>query len=279
MKKLKKFISLVAAAALLVMVPGGNVLTASAEEPAAYYVRYVAGDNEWRFQRGSSWDDNAEHRELYYMQQDIKDGDTVVIDGTGTLNVTLNARLGNLTLNNASTVVVTTNGIDSCYVLGSSVAAVNGDITNAYVYDTSSVTFNNSISTLQILGSSDINANVTVAGTVGHLIGKDNTTTYYDFYNVAAGKLVISNGTVKTEESYYSTTPSDTASGTAQQSTAPAQESSSQTSAQTTQASQSSDADEYDDVPKTGESNLILWLAAAAVICLGGSYGLKRSAK
>src|SRR5699024_6832063 len=110
-------------------------------------------------------------------------------------------------LNNASTVVVTTNGIDSCYVLGSSVAAVNGDITNAYVYDTSSVTFNNSISTLQILGSSDINANVTVAGTVGHLIGKDNTTTYYDFYNVAAGKLVISNGTVKTEESDYSTTP------------------------------------------------------------------------
>lgn len=281
MKKLKKIISLLASAALLFMLPGAGTLTASAEEPVSYYVKYHTEDKEWRFQIGSAWDDQGAYRELYYMQQDIKDGDIVIIDGNGDLNITLNVRLSNLTLTNASTIVVGTNGIDSCYILGGSRAAVNGDITNAYVYDASSVTFNNNISTLQILGSSDINANVTAAGSVGHLIGRDNNTTYYDLYNIAQGKLVVENGSLKTSEEHYSTTPSSSGQTASQPVT---QESASQTQpaqTQTTQASSSqtsgqASADEYDDVPKTGDSNLVLYLTVAGAVCLLASYALRK---
>ena len=96
---------------------------------------------------------------------------------------------------------------------------------------------------------------VTVNGTVGHLIGKDSTQLHYEHYNFAAGKLVVTDGALKTDPAHYSNIPSAVSST---QSTVP--------------------SDEYDDVPKTGENNTILWLFAILGLSLTGRYILKKTA-
>ncbi len=265
MKRMKKIAAMLAALAMCVLLPGANTLTASAAANT-YCVKYVT--DQWRYQEGSTWNDAAGHRELYYLYEGIKDGDTVVIDGAGntTLNLALSVRLSNLTLNATNNVVVSANGIDNCYILGNtSVTAVTSDITNAYVYDNASVTLNKNVNTLTIQGTSDIVANVTCAGTVAHLIGKDNLQTYYDVYNVAEGKLLIENGSIRMEDKYFTrTAPVGTTQTTSTATT---------TTQQTTTASSS----EYDDVPKTGESNLIFWLIGIAAACFAGKYMLKKA--
>ena len=113
MKKLNKFISLFAAAALLVLLPGTNKLTAAAEEPTTYYIRSI--DDEWRFQAGSAWNDTVAHRELYYMNEQIKDGDVVIVDGSVANDpITVNVRLSNLTVKSSDALVFTAKGYDQC---------------------------------------------------------------------------------------------------------------------------------------------------------------------
>ena len=272
MKKLKKIVSLLAAAALLVLLPGGNTLTASAAEPTTYCIRSI--DGEWRFQATSTWDDTAAHRELYYMEQEIKDGDIIVIDGSlDNKPITVNVRLSNLTVKSSSSLVFTANGYDSCYILDQNVAAINGDVTNAYVYGTARCNFNNNVTNLEVIGSgsdlNNLNATVSVVGTVSHLKATDSGDggVYFEYYDFPANKFRMENGTVKTAETDYSTTPSSTTQETT------AQESTAQ---QTTSSQTPAASDEYDDVPKTGQSNLIFWLFGAAVICLAGSFALRK---
>ncbi len=267
MKKLKKMVSMLMVTALCVLLPNTNTLTVSAEEPVTYYVKHL--DNQWRFQPNATWDANVQHRELYYMYQDIKDGDIIIVDGVDTIEkINVSVRLSNLTMLHNSSAVVTAKSIDNCYILGNSVCAVNGDVTNAYVYENGCCTFNNNVKNLSVLNEAGRNnnrlqANVTVMGTVEHLLGHDGTQTHYEFYNFAAGKLVVTEGAVKTDAAYYSTTPS-AASNT-------------QTT-QNTQSTSSASSDEYDDVPKTGESNLMFWLLGISVVCLAGRYTLKKTA-
>lgn len=280
MKRLRKFVSLLAAVAVCVLLPGVNALTASAEEegPVTYYVKFVEGNSEWRYQLGSAWNDNAGHRELYYLLQDIRDGDLVVVEGNSALNLNLPVRLSNLTINHAATVAISAKSIDDCYVLRDSAAAINGDVTNAYVYENARCTFNNNVGTLQVLDSSGLHATVTCAGTVDHLIGKDNLQTYYDYYSFAEGKLDIKDGPVKTDAAYYSTTAPAEASQTqaTQNETSQAEAVQEQApQADTTPAETSSN--EYDDVPKTGESNLIFWLLGISALCFAGSCYLKKA--
>lgn len=267
MKKLKTFISLLAGAALLIMLPGSNTLTASAAEPTTYYITNV--DNEWRFQPNSTWDDTAVHRELYYMQQDMKDGDIVIVDGSlDNSPISVPVRLSNLTVKSSDPLSFTAKGIDNCYILDQNVAAINGDVTNAYVYGISKVNFNNNVTNLEVIGSgsdlNNLNATVAVVGTVSHLKASDSEGVYFEYYNFPAGKLYMENGTLKTDSANYSTSAP---SGAAQPS---AGQSSSQTSSKTSSG-------EYDDVPKTGESNVILWLSGIAAICFLGKLALKKS--
>uniref|UniRef100_UPI0040562EB2 hypothetical protein n=1 Tax=Acetatifactor sp. TaxID=1872090 RepID=UPI0040562EB2 len=265
MKTLKKITALLLAAAICALLPNATVLTASAEEPVTYYVKHVDGQG-WRFQIGS-WADNGYHRELYYMYQDIKDGDLLVVDGSNIDNpIEVSVRLSNLTYAQNTSAVVYAKSIDNCYVLRDNFSAVNGDVTNAYIYDTTACTFNNNVGTLNILNDpgridSLLHANVTVGGTVNHLIGNDGNTVHYDLYNFAAGKLVITQGDVKTDPAYFSTTASSTAAPSVP--------------AQTVPADTASD-DEYDDVPQTGDSSLWICLLGISAICFAGSYQLKK---
>lgn len=281
MKKMKRFVSLLAAAALLAILPNANVLTVSAAEPATYVITYDNDAQDWRYQAGSTWSEETETRELYYLQQSIKDGDAVVIEGACDGNpINLDVNLGNLTLKNAATVIITAKSINDCFILGGSVAAVNGNINNAYVYDNGSCTFNNNINTLQLFGSDDIHTSATVAGTVAHVIAKGNNGNFYECYNVAAGKLEIEDGSLRTDAAHYSTTGSAPAdSNTQANAQTNTQSGATQAAASQNQTTSKPSDSEYDDVPKTGEDNsAYLWLFGIAAVCLTGKTALKKSA-
>lgn len=267
MKKFKKMVSMLMIAALLMLLPGINTMTVSAEEPVTYYVKYLANDNQWRYMIGSTWDDSASHRELYYMHEALKDGDSIIIDGVDSgFILKVSVRLKNVTFLHGAQAVVTANGFDECFILRDTKAAVNGDVTNAYVYDNACCTFNNNVTNLTVQTAASysnnklLHANVTVGGTVEHLIGKDETQLHYEHYNFAAGKLVITEGDVKTDAAYFSNTPS------------------SSNSTQTTQNISSTSSDEYDDVPKTGETNGIIWLYGILALCVTGIFAFKKTA-
>lgn len=274
MKRMKKIVSLLAAAVLCLMPLANLSLTAHAAEPVTYYLKYLPDDNEWRYQVGSTWNSNGVHRELYYMKLDIRDGDYMVIEGSGELILEVNVRLGNLTINHATSSIITANGIDDCYVLPDSWCVINGDVTNAYIYDNGFCNFNNNVTNLEIIGTSnDINATVAVGGTVGHVKGSSNQQTYYELYNFEADRLYIQDGSLKTEEKYYSTTPQATAAA-APSTTAPAP--SAPTAGAPAASTNTAASSEYDDVPKTGEANTCIWLLGIAAVCLLGRYQLNK---
>ena len=265
MKRLKKFVTLFTLAAVCFAIPGLGKITVKAAEPTTYVLNYSDSSSEWRYKEASSWSAEVQDRELYYLQQNIKDGDYIVIDNdveNNALALKVSVRLGNLTFKNTVGVpVVYANGYDSVYFLSGTSGAVNGDVSHAYVYGDAKANFNSNVDTLEMIGltddkSNNLHATINGVGTVNHLIAKDNRdqSVFYEAYSFAAGKLAIEDGSLKTEAKYYSTTAP----------AAPAQ------------ATQNSTSSEYDNVPKTGENSAMFWLLGAAVVCMAGGYTIRR---
>lgn len=296
------------------ILPGGNALQVSADEPTTFYLRYVcttclwdeeAKDShgnptfeghesshtyQWRRQIGA-WNDNVEGREVYYLNEGdditVKDGDIVVVlpnlpinegfeeqneegyaakrvkQATDQTVITINAHLSNLTIDRSSA-FLSTGGVDECYVLGDSYAAIGGNVTNAYVYDASDCTFNSNVTNLRLYnskgriddGRSDGSderwlPNVTVGGTVDYASVSDITGVRAEYWKFASGTFSFDEKKgLETYPGNYSTSGSavSTASkgGVASQNT--------------------TQADGYDDVPKTGESSLISWLTVSMTL-------------
>lgn len=271
MKKVKKIISLLAASAMLLVASfGSNTLTANAAEPVTYTLQYDYDENDWRFQVGYPWDDTAEHRELYYMEQAIKDGDVIVVEGESkdTLNLTLNVNLSNVTLSQTDFIVIGANRIDNVFVTGDSSGSFSGYVDHAYVYNYATANFNNDVGTLEVQSDeNDIRATVGVAGTCAHLYAtaSSGATVMYDLYSFAKGTLHLSDGLLNTAETNYSKTPC-----------APAPSAQPVTSTNNTTSSSSSS--EYDDVPKTGEVNASTWLYLASAVCFVVAFATRKEA-
>ena len=187
--------------------------------------------------------------------------------------MTVNARLGNLTVNRTN-VVISANGIDECHVQGDSAAAISGNVTNAYVYDNAACTFNNNVTNLRLIATVEntVDTNVSVGGTVAYASTANGGGVLKEYYNFAAGSFYFDkNSGLMTDTSQYSTTGSGPAA-------AP------QTPAQTTPAQSQNKAPassgEYDDVPKTGESNLLVWLFSGMLLLsamfAGGCFLVRR---
>lgn len=259
MKLFKKTIALVAAIALCVVPFFSSSMTVKAEDgPKTYSIDYVEALGQWRYQEGS-WVDGNFHRELYYMYQDIKDGDIIVVSGNHDLTLDLNVRLSNLTAHSCGTIVVNSKGIDKVYIMDHCTIAINGDVTYAEVYGSSKVNFNNNVGTLKILSEREnlLYASINVLGTVDYLYGGGKDYMHFEHYNFEAGSLVISEGSVKTDASKYSKVPVTTP--------APAP---------STPATGNSG--EYDEVPKTADMHFNpLWLVGMAAICFVGAYKLR----
>lgn len=263
MKQMKKSIMFFAVA-LFCMVPFfAASMTAQAAEPVTYYLKYVDNEDEWRYQVGT-WQDGGSHRELYYMKQDIKDGDLVVVDGYEPLDLSVDVRLNNLTVVHGSHIVVAAKSFDNVFVINGSTAAVTGDVTYAEVYDASICNFNSNVGTLKVLSEkeNELKASVAVVGTANHLYAGGKDYKHFEFYSFAANTLRIENGSLKTDKANYSETPQATTTTTTTPST----------------GTSSGSSSEYDDVPKTGDARFNpMWFVMIAGVCLAGAYRLKKN--
>ena len=270
MKKIKKIVVLFTVALLCLLPILSNPLTVQAEgNPTTYYVKYVTEEGQWRLQYGT-WVDGDKGRDLYYLKEGIKDGDLLVIDGNESIDLQVNVKLSNLTVVNSTLAIISATSIDDVYVINNSTASVTGDVTNAYVYNSGVANFNTNVANLYIINTNqndDPDANVAVIGTTGYVKGTDANSTYYEGYNFKANTLRIENGHLTTASENFSTTPS----------AAPSAPAATTTPAAGTTTTTTSSSSEYDDVPKTGDPfvNPLLFLGIA-VVCLAGSYELKR---
>ncbi len=265
MKKFRKIISLLAVAALLVTFPMVNTMTVSAREPMTFYIGFNPTEDSWRWQSETDGYDLTEpDSSLDDLNDYVRSGDIIVVFGGGEtcgLEFNVDTYLSNVTLLNVHSIaLVGAEGIGEFYALMDSVCAVNSDVANGYVYDSSHVTFNKNVSNLEIICPPDQLSVVSCAGTVAHAKRHYDDSVLYEVYNVAAGKFVSVNADLETDPQYYTTTPSGTPAASA---TAP--------------SGTSGSASDYDEVPKTGESNMIFLLLGISAISFLGSRKLKRA--
>ena len=77
MKKMKKICAVILSLCMMFTASCMMKLDVQAEGATTYSLKVV--DDQWRYQPNYPWDDNVQHRELYYMLQDFKDGDKIVV--------------------------------------------------------------------------------------------------------------------------------------------------------------------------------------------------------
>lgn len=173
-----------------------------------YSLKYVEDKDEWRYHVGAWDDNNAGHRELYYLKQSIKDGDILVIEGgEHNLNLEVPVSLNNITFNHSHLAVITAKSVENVYVLRDSVGVVNGDVTNAHVYDNAVANFNNNVTNLYITKERSGEQTIAVVGTVDYVRTGDAEKVYNEFYNFQANSFRQEEGILKTDASKYSTVP------------------------------------------------------------------------
>lgn len=254
MKKIKKMLLVLAAFVMCVIPVLSTPMTANAAEPVTYYVKYIPDLDLWRFQVGG-WVDGGYHRDLWFLKEEIKDGDHLVIDGTAQINLVVNVNLGSLTVSKSSLAVVGAASINTVYTLDSSVSSISGNVATAYVYDQSTANFNNNVTNLEIVREKAdlLEATVAVAGTVDQARAHGANYTHFILYSFKANTFYLENGLLKTTPGNFSYTPPVVA------------------------PTPSAPAGSYDAVPKTGDYRFNpLWLVGIAAICLVGGYFVKR---
>lgn len=262
MKKRKTIASLFAIAAVLLLAFQSPLTALAAGN--TYVFHYDNDEEEWAYQK-DSWDDKAIPKRMYQLSEDLRDGDSIVVEGVGDDLRLTNVHLANVTVTRGSLAYVYTGGVDECYINAGATASIAGVVNNAYVYDDGAVTFNSNVNNLQVIATNGTPIGyVSVAGdvSVAHVVGRDSEGIYYEIFNVDPGRLEIKDGKVETHVNFFDwegparTTPIASASTTTK-----------------TSASKSS---EYDDVPKTGESTTVYWLLGIAVVCLAGRFALRK---
>lgn len=281
-KRSKALVLSLAAAVFLVLLPLAAPLTARAEEPATFSLKYFS-DRGWRCQPLAEFQESEGDGSLGYLELYLKDGDHVVIypgDNTDQVLDLSAVKLGSLTVHQNANAVVKTNGIKDCYVLAGSTCAINGDVTNAYLYDSVTCNFNNNVLDMTFYVQNDNpvvpdGSTIACLGTVGrfyvHSLSMDSAVN--TFYNVKTGGLIMQNGSFWMPEGTYSRTPSEEYTKATESASAPAAN-----AAPTPAPAPVSSSDEYDPVPKTGDSAAYLWLFPAAVLFGVGSLVLRKKA-
>lgn len=270
LKRIKKLLALTVSAVMLTLLPNANVLTVFADEPVTYYLMYDEEDEEWRYQLGSAWNDNAKSSSLESLQEKIQNGDVVVVGNGSYAALTFNVHLSNLTINNRSDVIAmvsVTGGIDNCYFNKGTFGAVTGSVTNAYVYGVSRANFNSNVDNLYSYEhDSESGPTIGVTGTVSYFMDEnsDGSRGYYGT-NFAADSFYLNNGVLETDSAKYT---QDISGGPVSSSAQPA--------AAAQPATSAASSDEYDEVPKTGETSFALWLCLAAAVSFSGSLLLRK---
>lgn len=279
MKKIRALVTTLAVAALLVLLPKSSAITADAAAPKNYVVRYISSENEWRYQEGSTFNEENSHREIYYLRQSLKDGDLVAVEskvsGADALDLGT-AKLSNLTVLGSEFAVIYSGEISECYILAESACSINANVITAHVYDVATANFNGNVTELIATAEGlDFNSNIGCSGTVTHFhaYSINQPKSFYNLYNFDKNTLNVQDGNLKTL--YYNYDETAPANYTAPQS---ASNTAANTASNKSTTPASGSADEYDDVPKTGETNLVFWFLAISAVCGIGSLILKKRA-
>lgn len=273
MKKIKMFAAVSATVIGLAMIPNANALTAKADEPVTYYVTYNEEEGDWFSQASTTeYDEGDLGMPLDDLRHNLKNGDVVVVFNTSENASYLdmgNVHLSNLTIyNNSSWAMIKAGSIDSFFANDGSSSSITGTITNAYVYFNAVCSFHSNINVLSLYYDENDMDNAPNIGS-SQKVGQVNFCSpyesdgiYYSIYNVTA--LSIENGELLTEDYNYSREPVAASAGTTSTNTA-------------TTGSSSSNSSEYDEVPKTGQNNVYLWLLGIAAACFVGSGMLRKA--
>jgi len=219
MKRIKTLLFMLAAAAFMILLPESASLKAEAAEAKNYAVKFLPDQNkgkgEWRWQEGSEFDEEKGHREMYYLLEQLQEGDKVAVynesDGNAVLDLG-SVKLGVLTICHPKLAIVHTGGISECQILNSSVCSISGDIDHAYVYDVTAVTFTGNVTELEAISTAKDDSFHSVIGCHGEVAhykayAEYANRTFHNIYNVQKGKLLVEDGSLKTQDNYYSTTP------------------------------------------------------------------------
>ncbi len=277
MKRMKAIVTLFAVVAMFLL-PAAQ-MKAEAADPVTFAVKCLG--SEWRYQANTSkFDEAYGHRELYYMHQEMKDGDIVVVYSESDSSPDLNlgtAKLSNVTVvtTGPKHVIIYAGGVEDMYVLANTSVSINCDVTRGHVYDSGICSFNGNVKSItHYKDHRGSTANIGCTGIVEHfrMCSMDANYTYFQLYNFHEGKFEMVNGNITTPDWAFSW--NDPNNGAAPATPAPAAP---QAPAQ--QPAQQPAAGGYDSVPKTGDANMMLVLFGAASACLAGSYGLKRRNK
>jgi hypothetical protein len=270
---MKKLLSIFAVACFALILWAQNIVPVAAAEPTTYILKYDDEDDEWYYKLGSSWDNSTspQQRELYYLLQEIKDGDYVVVDSTsGIGTLVLDFTLGNLTILPNSSALITCKGILEYYQLRDSSVSLTANVEKAFIYDNAITNFNKNTNSLELIYSESPEMSIVVVGTCEELWvhNFENTVTACSLWNFT-DKLVFNDGVIKTAPGSYAINPPSAPA-------APIVSTTPSSTPTATPSAPSSSADEYDDVPKTGESAAFLWMFALAALCFAGSYSFKK---
>lgn len=272
-KRIRSFVRTLAAAALLALLPQSNALTVRADSPETYSVAYIEGTyNAWRYQPGAAFDEPKGHGPLSELLLKLKDGDSVVVYQVAAPKKELDlgsVKLGSLTIHQGTTAIVHTGGVRDCYVLAGAYAAINGDVATAHVYDTVTCNFNNNVLDMYLYLSRNPGSNIHCIGTVGYFKASyaDTGDYYAAFCDIKANQDIYKGGHFNVPDWAYGSALSDEylqAKAAAEAETAQ------------TPSTGKNTSDEYDKVPKTGDSSPVFWLLLASAACFGGSCLLRK---
>lgn len=290
-KKIKLFVSMLAVAAMFVMLPDSSAMTAKAAGNT-YSVKYLGGNtNAWCYVPGSTFDEALYPKGVDVLKVlDLQNGDNIVVY-PGETETYKDLDLSGFTLNsltvhqNAKAAVIT-DGINECYILAGAYAAINGDVTSAHLYDNTTCTFNNNVLDMVLHYTDTPQSNISCSGTVGcfqFAVGTDDPTG--GFYDIPKGTMKLQDGTVQFP--FWLPTPSEAylqakgiATDTPPAADTPAPETPAAPAPSAPAAGTSSD--EYDKVPKTGDNNhviLFAGLTGTAALLFTASFCLYRKTK
>lgn len=225
MKKNKTFVTMLAAIAAMLLLPGVFKLKASAAEPDTYYIHYESDKGGWYVHTAADEADCSytDPKVMQFFYNNVKDGDVVVItcseDGAPQLDLGT-ARLSNVTIlpsasdiSDAHFIMLQSAGIADLYVLAKNICSISAPVVNAYVYDPAIVNFNYNVK--DILLSVDHWKSESSMGGIGTveslkvLFTGNNTS--YTLYNFKKGTFYFENGTIQTSWDNFSAVPATSA--------------------------------------------------------------------
>ena len=292
MKKVKGLVLFLLTVCVLTVMPAVLKMDVQAES-TTYCIGGKNNEGKYCFQKGYPWDASAEHKDIIYLQYNIKEGDKVVIypEASG-VELEIGVRIADLTFTpGTSAVAYLQNSCDAVYVLGGASAAINGDIVRGEVYGGAAANFNNNVETgivhddakvyfggnvnrLEILAEKKLKAYVQVAGTVNTLVVQGGEHVDYVVQNIHEGKMKMEKGELQTSSKYFNAKLTGEEAATMSEFTKTQQAAAQSAPAAGNNASSS----DYDAVPKTGDTtNAFAWFIMAAAFAGVAVFARKRS--